>query len=286
MDVPQTIIDRITGQLADIGAKPFFLCVSGSDAYGFSSENNSDVDVRGSFYFTNLTNMFIPPINRKLTITGEMKIDGLPYEWHLHEVMKFFEMVSNSNINVIDWIYSPTWVFDVPEFIGWSQMYLKEFARSQFSIKMVHCAIGWSKNMVVGNWGNPKKVLHSLRPLMSVLLYLKTDRYIIDINALVLNFQMMYCRMGCQGDSDLIDHDDFQMYHEIGGLVDELIELKCNGYKVPLQLKNMCIDLHESLVKSVKLRQHRLRQKDFDELTWRDVVADIRIKTIEHQHIN
>ncbi len=86
MNINEEILDQIKEQLNKINAAPFFLCISGSDNYGFASENNSDVDIRGAYYFRNPKEMFNLPIERQLTKEGEFMFEGMKYEWQLPSV--------------------------------------------------------------------------------------------------------------------------------------------------------------------------------------------------------
>lgn len=94
MEIDPEVLDHIKEQLKEIEAEPFFLCISGSDNYGFSSENNSDVDIRGAYIFLKPDDIFNPHLERKLTKEGECYIDGLKHEWQLHEISKFLRLMA------------------------------------------------------------------------------------------------------------------------------------------------------------------------------------------------
>ena len=92
MEIDPLVIDHIQKQLREIEAEPFFLCISGSDNYGFSSENNSDVDIRGAYIHLQPDDIFNPNFERKMTKEGECFIEGLKHEWQLHEISKVLRL--------------------------------------------------------------------------------------------------------------------------------------------------------------------------------------------------
>ena len=54
------ICDEIINKLKTDECVPILLSVSGSDAYGFSSINNSDIDIRGFYMYVNPIDVFNP----------------------------------------------------------------------------------------------------------------------------------------------------------------------------------------------------------------------------------
>ncbi len=102
MKIPNAVTVALQNQLNQIPAKSFFLSISGSDNYGFASENNSDVDIRGVYYFTEPDDIFNPRVERSLTREGEYVHEGMKYEWQLHELGKFLRLLGKSNMNMLD----------------------------------------------------------------------------------------------------------------------------------------------------------------------------------------
>ncbi|MBO8183483.1 MAG: nucleotidyltransferase domain-containing protein [Archaeoglobus sp.] len=257
------IIEQIKKQLNTINAAPFFLCVSGSDNYGFASENNSDVDIRGAYYFKDPRNMFCLPIERKLTLEGEYFLEGMKYEWQLHEILKFYRLMSKSNMNILDWVFSDCWIIHPPEFLKITREKLREVSREFINQNLINHAIGWSKRMFDTDWNNPKKILHSLRPLMTCLYYLETGNYEPNIQK-------------------IIKHEMFVKYHN---LVINLIELKKAGLPTNQILKQQAIKTYDELKKILENRKGEIPNVKDNSHIVDLIIANIRLRTIKQYNL-
>lgn len=173
MEIDEEIIDQIRTQLDAIDASPFFLCISGSDNYGFSSVNNSDVDIRGAYYFRNPEEMFNE------------------------------------------------------------------------------------------DWSNPKKILHSLRPLMTVIHYMESRQYEPNIQVLVKQEYLAY----------------------YANLIEVLIELKKSRRSTNPIIKKRSNDAYDEMEAWIKENRGKIPEKGDVQDRIKMQVTDIRMATLRfHGH--
>jgi predicted nucleotidyltransferase len=263
MEIDEEIIDQVRYQLKRSNCEPFFLCISGSDNYGFSSENNSDVDIRGAYFYTNPNDMFSPGLERKLTREGEYIFEGMKYEWQIHEISKFLRLMGKSNMNMFDWVFSDDWIVHPPEFMGIALDDIRRMSMEYISQTLVDHVFGWCKHMYNEDWSNPKKVLHSIRPLMTCLIYIERSRYEPNIQILV---------------KDPI----LSMYEP---LVIELIDLKRKRLNTNLIVKTRSLDCYDELKEMIKERRHKVPRKLDVQNKVKDLITDIRLKTLKQYQI-
>ncbi|MGA1820942.1 MAG: DNA polymerase beta superfamily protein [Thermoplasmatota archaeon] len=260
MEIDEEIIDQIRKQLSEMNCEPFFLCISGSDNYGFSSENNSDVDIRGAYYFTDPNDMFSPGLERKLTREGEYTFEGMKYEWQIHEVSKFLRLMGKSNMNIYDWIHSNDIILLPPEFFGMNLEYIRDRSRDFISQNMVDHAFGWCKHMLNEDWSNPKKILHSIRPLMTCLDFIETGKYEPNIQVLV-------------------ERDFLREYKP---LIMELIDLKKSNLNTNVIVKERSGKCYDELKDRISGKRDRIPGPSADQVIVKALITDIRLKTLAH----
>jgi predicted nucleotidyltransferase len=259
MEVDEEIIDRIREQLEGINCQPFFLCISGSDNYGFASQNNSDVDIRGAYFYMDPDDMFSPGLERKLTREGEHFFEGMKYEWQIHEISKFLRLMGKSNMNIFDWVYSNDWILLPPHFMEWPLERFRETAPKFLSQSLIEHAFGWCKHMYNQDWRDPKKILHSIRPLMTCLNYIHTGNYQPNIQL-------------------LIQEPELASY---SGLVYALIGLKIKGSPVSDQVKMLSLQCYDELKMRIEGLRDRVPKRTDSDLQVKRMITDIRLRTLE-----
>jgi len=260
MKVPEEVLDQVNAQLATISAKPFFLAISGSDNYGFASENNSDVDIRGVYYFTEPDDIFNQRMERSLTKEGEFVFGGMKYEWQLHEAGKFLRLLGKSNMNMLDWVFSMFIIQEPPAFFDFTLKELQELALKCIDQGFITHTFGWTKHMYNTSWENPKKVLHSIRPLMTALHFLRQGRYRTNIQ-------------------ELVEHEPMTGYRDF---ILQLIELKKQARTTNQIIRHQSIQCYEELKVLVREREGQLPGRNPWELELRGVLTYLRLKTLEH----
>ena len=260
MEINEEIIDQIREQLNAINAEPFFLCISGSDNYGFSSVNNSDVDIRGAYYFRNPEEMFNLPIERSLTKEGEYMFEGMKYEWQIHEVLKFFRLMGKSNMNIFDWIFSHDWVVPPATFFDISPDELRKNCLTFINQNMINHALGWTKHMFNEDWRIPKKILHSLRPLMTVIHLMESGEYEPNITVLV-------------------KQDYLSQYAD---LVEMLIELKKARRSTNPIIKIQSNNAYDEMEQRIKDNRSKIPEKADVNDRIKAQVTDVRMKSLRH----
>lgn len=253
----EKIIERIQNQLNSINAKIYFLCIGGSDAYGFSSENNSDVDIRGVYYFTDPVDVFNLPIERKLTKEGECDIDGMKYDWQIHEVSKFYRLLGKSNMNVLDWVFSD-WIVELPHQARTVKQGMLKLVYKCIDRNMVRCALGWSKHMYKMDWRDSKKILHCIRPLMTVVNYIDFEVYDLDIRTMMLRGNFL---------------ENYRI------LVHRLIEFKKYGSVVSDDAHKSSLEMYDVLIKYIKEKENKVPEKN--SVNIRKIIAEIRLNTMK-----
>lgn len=264
MQISDEIVDQIRKQLDQINAEPFFLCISGSDNYGFSSVNNSDVDIRGAYYFRNPEEMFNLPIERSLTKEGEYMFEGMKYEWQIHEVLKFFRLMGKSNMNIFDWIYSQDWIISPPDFFEITPEQLRENCLGFINQNMINHALGWTKHMFNEDWRIPKKILHSLRPLMMVIHLMESGEYEPNIQILV-------------------KQDYLSKYAD---LTETLIEFKKQRRSTNPIVKKQSNDAYDEMEERIKANRSKIPEKTDVNAKINSLVTDIRMKSLRcHGHV-
>jgi len=264
MEVDEEVIDRIEEQLDRICCKPFFLCISGSDNYGFASQNNSDVDIRGAYFYTDPDDIFSPGLERKLTREGEHYFEGLKYEWQIHEISKFLRLMGKSNMNIFDWIFSNDWILLPPDFMEWPLKRFRETAPQFLSQSLIEHAFGWCKHMYNQDWRDPKKVLHSIRPLMTCLHYMGSGEYQPNIQLLVKG-------------------EDLYVY---SGLVHSLIDLKIEGAPVNDQVKMLSLECYDELKERIEKGRADVPKRTDSDVMVKKMITEIRLRTLEHLPFN
>jgi len=260
MKIDFEIIEQIEKQLNTINAAPFFLCISGSDNYGFSSENNSDVDIRGAYFFKDPKSMFCLPVERQLTREGEYFFEGMKYEWQIHEVLKFYRLMGKSNMNIFDWLFSDDWIVHPPEFFNIDIEKTRNISLNFINQNLIDHTFGWTKHMYNTDWRDPKKILHSLRPLMTCLYYLETGNYEPNIQKLVKQ----------------------NMLNKYYDMIMNLIELKKNGAPTNDLLKQSSIKAFDELKEIIESKRDKVPNKSNNSDEINVIVTDIRFKTIKH----
>jgi len=245
------IVEQIQCQLEKVNSGIYFLCIGGSDAYGFSSENNSDVDIRGAYYYTNSLDMFNLPIERKLTKRGEYDINGVKYDWEMHEISKFFRLLGKSNMNVLDWVFSD-WIDGISKKIEIIKNAYKCIDRG-----LLHHALGWSKSMYKMDWNDPKKILHCIRPLMTVVNYIDFEVYDVNIMTMLLRGNFL---------------------EEYRQLVHQLIDFKKNGKKVNDITHKKSLEMYDVLIQYIKENENKVPERN--EVDIRKVITEIRLNTM------
>lgn len=260
VEINEEIIDQIREQLNAINAEPFFLCISGSDNYGFSSVNNSDVDIRGAYYFRNPEEMFNLPIERSLTKEGEYMFEGMKYEWQIHEVLKFFRLMGKSNMNIFDWIFSHDWVVPPATFFDISPDELRKNCLTFINQNMINHALGWTKHMFNEDWRIPKKILHSLRPLMTVIHLMESGEYEPNITVLV-------------------KQDYLSQYAD---LVEMLIELKKARRSTNPIIKIQSNNAYDEMEQRIKDNRSKIPEKADVNDRIKAQVTDVRMKSLRH----
>jgi predicted nucleotidyltransferase len=261
MNVPDEVLDQVRAQLEGINAKPFFLSISGSDNYGFASENNSDVDIMGAYYFTRAGDIFNPRNERSYTKEGKYIFEGMKYEWQLHELGKFLRLLGKSNMNMLDWVFSLFILQEPPAFFDFGLPELKTVARNCIDRGFITHTFGWTKHMYNTSWENPKKVLHSIRPLMTALHFLETEEYRTNIQ-------------------ELVEYEPMTKYREF---IFQLIELKKNARTTNQIIRHQSIQCYDELKELVSAKEDQIPKRNPWEEELRDLVSYLRLKTLE-QH--
>ncbi len=261
MEIDPEVIIEISNQLHEIGAEPFFLCISGSDNYGFSSENNSDVDIRGAYIHVRPDDIFNPHLERKLTIEGECYIDDLKHEWQIHEVAKFLRLLGKSNMNILDWIHSNDILSEPPDHYGISLEDLRNKSSKFIDQRFIRHTFGWTKHMYNKSWRDPKKILHTLRPLMTCLYYLDTGVYQPNIQLLTSE----------------------QSLGKYRPLIMELIELKKIGQTSNDAIRQSSLDTYDELKESIEERKDVLPELLSRDEDIRSIITYIRLNSLNHR---
>jgi len=98
-------------ELAQAGAKPLFVTISGAHLYGFASLD-SDFDVRGAHLQPLPKVLSLSPPRETIELSGEE--DGRDIDLVSHEAAKFFRLVLSRNGYVMEQIFSPLVVIGGP----------------------------------------------------------------------------------------------------------------------------------------------------------------------------
>ena len=152
------------------------LCESGSGTYGFRSEV-SDLDLRG---------VFVKNLPDLLSLhPGRDVIDGFSddrmIDWQIFELKKFLGLLTKPNFNVLEWVYTPLQIIEMPKTI-------RDIADASLSQKLGNHVRGWAYSIYKMDWRNPKKCLYAIRPLMSYINLCERKEFVSDITILSPRF--------------------------------------------------------------------------------------------------
>jgi len=177
-------------------------------------------------------------------------------------VLKFFRLTGKSNMNMFDWINSNDWIVYPPEFFELTASDVREFSMGLINQNLVNHALGWTKHMFNDDWTNPKKILHSLRPLMTVLHYIESGVFETNIQTLV-------------------KQEGLEKY---ATLILTLIDMKKRRTNTNKVVKIHSIRAYEELEALIKENRHKIPEHPDPEYGVKEMVTDIRLKTLSHFH--
>ena len=227
---------------ADFDRELMLLCESGSESYGFKSEN-SDTDIRGVFVENSATLLGLS--KPKDTLNGFSNNRML--DWQIFEVKKFLNLLIKPNFNVMEWVYTPHQYMKFPKEI-------REIADLSLSRRLGDHARGWAYSIYKMEWQNPKKCIYAIRPLMVYINLCETGVFESNITELSDRF-------------DVTDHvnlliDLYRTNHKASEIVraktlkiyDDLVEASCKieSYSwMPVESPQKAFDLaNDFLIKT------------------------------------
>lgn len=161
------IIAKLKNELSMRSARLVSLMVSGSDLYGFSSED-SDVDLRGIFIYN--TNALLGLYRPAETI--ELNVDN--YDIVLHEIGKAIKLGMKGNSNALEHIFSPQ-IYTSPEFLELKELIVlnKEGIYNSFKGLATH---NYKKFIMTGRKKTIKKYLYIIRSLLAGIYVLEKGK--------------------------------------------------------------------------------------------------------------
>ena len=162
--------------VANFDKKLVLLCESGSDTYGFRSDD-SDLDLRG---------VYVEDLDKLLSLRSPRDvIDGFSddrmIDWQIFELRKFLGLLTKPNFNVLEWVYTPMQLMDLPKRI-------EDIANASLSQRLGNHVRGWAYSIYKMDWRNPKKCLYAIRPLMSYINLCERKEFVSDITILAPRF--------------------------------------------------------------------------------------------------
>ena len=162
--------------VANFDKKLVLLCESGSGTYGFRSDD-SDLDLRG---------VYVEDLDKLLSLRSPRDvIDGFSddrmIDWQIFELRKFLGLLTKPNFNVLEWVYTPMQLMDLPKRI-------EDIANASLSQRLGNHVRGWAYSIYKMDWRNPKKCLYAIRPLMSYINLCERSEFVSDITILAPRF--------------------------------------------------------------------------------------------------
>jgi len=158
----------------------FYLCESGSKIYGWSSKD-SDIDIRGSFYCRDTTDLFKLGIVKE---THEGKIEP-NIDYCLHEIRKELGLAAKSNCNILEHFATKP-IYAIEAFDSLRDIILKSFGKNGLYNSYKGMAKhNYYKYIKSGKRIEPKKYLYVFRALMAGISALETGG--IEPNIVTLN---------------------------------------------------------------------------------------------------
>lgn len=155
--------------------KLFYLCESGSGTYGFRTPD-SDLDLRGVFIEETVN---ILKLRKPRDVIDGFSKDRT-VDWQIFELEKFFGLLVKSNFNILEWVFTPIKYYD-----GTDGMF-EDIAKKSMSKRMGNHVRGWAYSIYKMDWGQPKKCLYAIRPLMCYINLMERKEFISDINKLAI----------------------------------------------------------------------------------------------------
>jgi len=170
------IISKIKKELRKRSASLLSLMISGSDLYGFRSED-SDVDLRGTFIYE--TSKFLGFNKPKLTL--ELKIDD--YDIVVHEIGRALSLAMDGNSNLLENIFSDQ-IYTVLDYLDLKNEIVlnKRGILNSYKGLALH---NYKKFIMTGRKKTIKKYLYVFRGLLAGIYALETGK--IEPNILILN---------------------------------------------------------------------------------------------------
>lgn len=161
-------------------ASLFNLTLSGSDLYGFRSED-SDYDYRGTFLVN--TNKLLGLGKPHEVI--ELNLENKEVDIALFEVQKMINLALKGNCNVLEHI-SAKQIYSTPDFLALKPMVLNSFGKDGlYNSYRGMATFNYKKFILSGRKNSVKKYLYVFRGLCAGIYVLEMKR--IEPNLLVLN---------------------------------------------------------------------------------------------------
>lgn len=172
------IIQRVKEELGKLSAHLLFLTISGSDLYGFASED-SDFDVRGCFIYNTSNWVGLQRPKDVINIQeGQNDIE-------LYEVSKFIGLALKSNCNLLEHL-STKGIYSTPEFLILKDLLITSFGKAGLLGSYKGMATwNYKKFIASGRKNSVKKYLYVFRSLLAGIYALQTSR--IEPNIEILN---------------------------------------------------------------------------------------------------
>ena len=164
-------------------------------------------------------------------------------------------------MNILDWIYSNDILYEPPEYYGLSLEDLRNNSSKFIDQRFISHTFGWTKHMYNESWRDPKKILHTLRPLMTCLHYLESGEYQPNIQILT-------------------SEKTLRPYQK---LIFELIELKKIGGTSNDIIRKSSLDTYDRLKELIEEKGQVLPERLFRDEDIRAIITFIRSNTIKHR---
>lgn len=179
------IIAKLKSELSMRSARLVSLMISGSDLYGFSSED-SDVDLRGIFIYN--TNALLGLYKPAETI--EMKIGN--YDIVLHEIGKAIKLAMKGNSNLLEHVFSPQ-IYTSPDFLEMQELIVLNKVGIYNSYKGL-ATHNYKKFIMTGRKKTIKKYLYVFRGLMAGIYALRLGKIEPNLESLNKHFKNPYVK--------------------------------------------------------------------------------------------
>ena len=170
-------------------------------------------------------------------------------------------IMGKSNMNIFDWIFSNNILLEPQAYYGLSQNDLRDISPKFIDRRFIHNALGWSKNMYNQSWKDPKKILHSLRPLMTCLYYLEKRKYQPNIQIITSDKSMEKYR----------------------NLIFQLVELKKVGTNTNNVILQSSLDAYEELKELIQEKEQVLPEHLHRDEDIRKIISYIRLNTLNQR---